>query len=83
MTETAQDLRFQLQQVVEDLSPVQQAEVLDFALFLKERQLAWVWDSIPDERAAALKAEFTAEDTAFSEAILADYSDLLKREDMA
>ena len=83
MMETADNLQFQLRQVVEDLSPVQQAEVLDFALFLKERQLAWVWDSIPDERAATLKAEFAAEDTAFSEAILTDYPDLLKREDVA
>ena len=83
MTETADNLQFQLLQVVEDLSPVQQAEVLDFALFLKERQLAWGWDSISDERAAALKVEFAAEDTAFSEAILAGYPDLLKREDTA
>jgi hypothetical protein len=80
--ETANNLQFQLQQVVEDLSPVQQAEVLDFALFLKERQLAWGWDAISDERAAVLKAEFAAEDTAFSETILTDYPDLLKREDV-
>ena len=81
--ETTNDLQSQLLQVVEDLSSVQQAEVLDFALFLKERQLAWGWDSISDERAAALKAEFAAEDTAFSEAILTDYPNLLKREDVA
>ena len=81
--ETANNLQSQLLRVVEDLSPVQQAEVLDFALFLKERQLAWGWDSISGERAAALKAEFAAEDTAFSEAILTDYPDLLKREDVA
>ena len=81
--ETAPDLQSQLRQVVEDLSPVQQAEVLDFALFLQERQLAWAWDSISDERAAALKVEFAAEDTAFSEAILTDYPDLLEREDVA
>lgn len=81
--EAADNLQFQLRQVVEELSPVQQAEVLDFALFLKERQLAWGWDSIPDERAATLKAEFAAEDTLFSEAILTDTSDLLKREDVA
>jgi len=83
MMKTADNLQFQLRQVVEDLSPVQQAEVLDFALFLKERQLAWGWDSISDDRAAALKAEFAVEDTAFSEAILTDYPDLLKREDVA
>lgn len=77
------NIQSQLLQVVEDLTPVQQAEVLDFALFLKERQLAWGWDSISGERAAALKAEFAAEDTAFSEAILTDYPDLLKREDVA
>jgi len=83
MMETADNLQFQLLQVVEDLSPVQQAEVLDFALFLKERQRAWGWDAISDEQATALKAEFAAEDTAFSEAILAGYPDLLKREDTA
>jgi hypothetical protein len=81
--ETANTLQSQLLQVVEDLPPVQQAEVLDFALFLKERQLAWGWDSISGERAAALKAEFAAEDAAFSEAILTDYPDLLKHEDVA
>jgi hypothetical protein len=81
--ETVNDIQSQLLHVVEDLSPVQQAEVLDFALFLKERQMTWGWDSITDERAAALKAEFAAEDMAFSEAILTDYPDLLKREDMA
>lgn len=83
MMETANDLQFQLLKAVEDLSPVQQAEVLDFALFLKERQLAWGWDAASDERAAALKAEFAAEDTAFSEAMLTDTPDLLKREDSA
>ena len=77
------NIQSQLLQVVEDLSPIQQAEVLDFALLLKERQMAWRWDSISGERAAALKAEFAAEDTAFSEAILTDYPDLLKREDVA
>lgn len=50
--------------------------MLDFALFLKERQLAWGWDAISDERAAALKAEFAAVDTAFSEAVLTNYLDL-------
>ena len=80
---TADGFQSQLLQVVEDLSPVQQAEVLDFALFLKERQLAWGWDSISDKRAAALKAEFAAEDKAFSEAILTDYPDLLNHEDVA
>lgn len=81
--ETVDTLQAQLLQVVEDLSPVQQAEVLDFALFLKGRQLAWGWDAISDERAAALKAEFAAEDSAFSEALLTDHLDLLKREDLA
>ena len=56
--ETVNAIQSQLLHVVEDLSPVQQEEVLDFALFLKERQMTWGWDSITDERAAALKAEF-------------------------
>jgi hypothetical protein len=79
--ETTNDIRTQLIQVVETLSPVQQAEVLDFASFLRERQLAWKWDAIPDEHAAALKAEFADEDAAFSESALVDYSRLLQRED--
>lgn len=56
---------------------------MDFALFLRERQLAWGWDAISDEQAAALKAEFTAEDVDFVEAAVADYLTLLKREDKA
>jgi len=57
--------------------------VLDFALFIRERQLAWGWDAISDEQAAALKAEFAAEDVDFAEAAVADYLTLLKREDKA
>jgi hypothetical protein len=81
--EIVNDIQSQLLHVVEDLSPGQQWEVLDFALFLKERQITWVWNSISDERAAALKVEFAAEDMAISEAALTSYSGLLKREDVA
>jgi len=82
-TTVEDDLQVKLLKVVEELQPVQRAEVLDFALFLRERQLAWGWDAISDEQAAALKAEFTAEDVDFAEAAVADYLTLLKREDKA
>lgn len=80
---TVDDIQLKLLKVVEELQPVQQAEVLDFALFIRERQLAWGWDAISDEQAAALKAEFAAEDVDFAEAAVADYLTLLKREDKA
>ena len=82
-TTVEDDVQVKLLKVVEELKPVQQAEVLDFALFLRERQQAWGWDAIPDEQAAALKTEFAAEDVAFAESAVADYLTLLKREDKA
>jgi len=82
-TTVEDDVQVKLLKVVEELQPVQRVEVLDFALFLRERQLAWGWDAISDEQAAALKAEFAAEDVDFAEAAGADYLTLLKREDKA
>lgn len=82
-TTVEDDVQVKLIKVVEELQPVQRAEVLDFALFLRERQQAWGWDAISDEQATALKAEFAAEDVGFAEAVVADYLTLLKREDKA
>lgn len=73
----------QVLEVLNELPPVQQAEVLDFALFLRERERALVWDAMSDEQAAALRAEFAEEDLAQAEAGMADYLSLLQREDTA
>jgi hypothetical protein len=81
--ETMDDVQVQLLKIVEELQPVHQAEVLDFALFLRERQLAREWDVISDEQAAALKAEFAAEDAEFAEFVMTDYLTSLEHEDEA
>lgn len=78
-----EDLKKNLLIVMEDLQPMQQVEVLDFALFLRERQLVWEWDAISDSQAEALKAEFNTEDSQFAEIAIVDYLPLLKREDEA
>ena len=46
-----------------------------------KQQLFRQWDAISDEEAAALKAEFTAEDLAFSETALTDYLPQLQQQD--
>ncbi len=81
--ETKEAIQEQLLRVLEELPPVRQAEVLDFALFLRERELAQIWDTIPDEEAATLQAEFATEDLALAEAAMADYLRLLQHEDEA
>lgn len=46
-----------------------------------QQQLFRQWDAISDEEAAALKAEFTAEDLAFAETALTDYLPQLQQQD--
>ncbi len=60
----------QLIQVVEELPSNRQAEILDFALFLRERELHRQWDAIPDEEATALREEFREEDICLAEGAL-------------
>ncbi|MBI4523185.1 MAG: hypothetical protein HY695_05155 [Deltaproteobacteria bacterium] len=73
----------QLARVLKELPETRQAEVLDFALFLRERELVQIWDAISDKEAAVLQAEFAADDIAFAEAAMADYLSLLQHEDEA
>jgi len=73
----------QVLEVLGELPPGRQAEVLDFVLFLRQRELALVWDAIGDEQAAALRAEFAEEDLALAEAAMADYLSHLQHEDVA
>ncbi|NJM59198.1 MAG: hypothetical protein HC849_01695 [Oscillatoriales cyanobacterium RU_3_3] len=46
-----------------------------------KQQLFRQWDAISDEEAAALKAEFTAEDLAFAETALTDCLPQLQQQD--
>ena len=46
-----------------------------------QQQLFRQWDAISDEEAAALKAEFKAEDLAFAETALTDYLPQLQQQD--
>lgn len=76
-------IQTQALEVLSELPPGRQAEVLDFMLFLRQRELTLVWDAIGDEQAAALRAEFAEEDLALAEAAMADYLSHLQREDVA
>jgi hypothetical protein len=48
---------------------------------INKQQLFRQWDAISDAEAAALKAEFTAEDLAFAETALTDYLPQLQQQD--
>ncbi len=71
----------QLLQVLAELPPIRQKEVLNFALFLSQQELIGRWNAISSEEAIAMKAEFADEDQAMAEAVLTDYLHMLQRED--
>ena len=84
--QTAQPIQDQILRVLPTLSAMRQQELLDFALFLRQRELAQphqTWDAVSDEVAAELKAEFAEEDRALAELVLPDYAVILTREDKA
>jgi hypothetical protein len=81
--EAKNDIQAQMFQVLAELPVSRQVEVLDFALFLRERERTHAWDAISDEEAMALRAEFAAEDLALAEAAMTDYLSRLQREDEA
>lgn len=81
--QSSKEISSQLIQVVEELPSNRQAEILDFALFLRERELHRKWDEIPDEEAAALRDEFREEDIRLAEGALRGYREILQREDRA
>ena len=60
-----------------------QTEVLDFVLFLKQREIEASWAAISDQEAAVYRTEFAAEDRMLAERATEDYLAQLKREDEA
>lgn len=70
-------------EILAALPPSRQAEVLDFVLFLRDRELGLAWDAIGEEQAAALRAEFAEEDLTLAEGAMADYLSHLQHEDAA
>lgn len=72
-----------LLQVLAELPPIRQEEVLKFALSQRQQELIQKWEAISDEEAAVLKAEFADEDIAIAEAALIDYLPILQQEDEA
>jgi len=69
--------------VIDDLAPERQAEVLDFAMFLRDRDHVRKWDEISDEDSIRLREEFGAEDVQWAEKVAADSLRLLQQEDQA
>lgn len=83
MTKKTTDIiQSQLLQILSQLPVSGQEKVLEFAISLHHKKLTQQWNTISDEEAAALKAEFAQEDLAFAEAALADYLPLLQQEDI-
>jgi hypothetical protein len=75
-----------LTEIVEEaaaLPTARQTEVLDFVLFLKQREVAARWDAISDQKAAQLQAEFAVEDRLLAERATEHYLTQLQREDEA
>jgi hypothetical protein len=73
-------IQMRLSQVLSTVPAICQQEVLNFALFVRQRELTrqqfQQWDDISDEAAAMLKAEFAEEDQIMAEMILPVYSAL-------
>ena len=83
MTTSIPDIvQSQLLKIVSQLSLSEQDKVLKFALSLHKKQRFQDWDTISDEEAAAMKAEFTEEDLANSEVVLNDYLHQLQQDDV-
>lgn len=80
---SAQPIEAQVLEVLRELSPTRQAEILDFALFLREREQRRQWEEMSDAEAQGLRDEFTEEDLALAEGHLVDYVTNLEAEDHA
>ncbi|MEW6234179.1 MAG: hypothetical protein AB1656_02215 [Candidatus Omnitrophota bacterium] len=68
---------------IDNLPPERLAEVLDFALFLRDREQIRKWDAISDEDAFRLCEEFREEDIQWADEIAADTLRLLQQEEQA
>jgi hypothetical protein len=72
MSNITNNINVQLIEILSQLSHTEQKKVLDFAISLRYQKKFKEWDSISDEEAASLKAEFAQEDINFAEAVLSD-----------
>ncbi|GAB4205543.1 MAG: hypothetical protein Fur006_61760 [Coleofasciculaceae cyanobacterium] len=82
-TTSTEAIQTQLLEILAQLRPEQQQQVLNFAASVRQQSLAQQWNAISDREAAALKAEFAEEDLALAEAVLTDYLPGLQQEDEA
>jgi hypothetical protein len=82
-TISAEAIQTQVLEILAQLRPEKQQQVLNFAVSLRQQSLAQQWDAISDREAAALKAEFAEEDLALAEAVLTDYLPGLQQEDVS
>ena len=83
LKEVTNNVQKQLLMALADLSPNRQKLVLNYALALRQQELTQQWESISDEEAAALKAEFASEDLELAEGVLSNYLSRLQEEDKA
>lgn len=77
----ANELTGQIIEVIESLPLERKSEVLDFALFLLERDQFKKWDEISDQEAFLLREEFQTDDIHLAENVLCDSLRLLRQED--
>jgi hypothetical protein len=82
-TTSTEAIQTQLLEILAQLRPEQQQQILNFAVSVRQQSLAQQWNAISEREAAALKAEFEEEDLALAEAVLTDYLPGLQQEDEA
>ena len=83
LKEVTNNVQKQVLITLAELSPSRQQLVLNYALTLQKQELTQQWESISDEEAAALKAEFASEDLELAEGVLSNYLSRLQEEDEA
>ena len=83
LKEVTNNVQKQVLITLAELSPSRQELVLNYALTLQKQELTQQWESISDEEAAALKAEFASEDLELAEGVLSNYLSRLQEEDEA
>ena len=83
LKEVTNNVQKQVLITLAELSPSRQELVLNYALTLRQQELTQQWESISEEEAGALKAEFASEDLELAEGILSNYLSRLQEEDRA
>lgn len=81
--ESQSQVLHEIMEQVEALSGTKRAEVLDYVLFLRQREQAAIWDAISDADAEILRSEFAVEDVAMAEELMVDYHQQLRQQDEA